>query len=584
MSIQIHNLHVVGIMGFIATLSLPITLFASVDSLESVHADGGRSAGMQLAAVIDTSKSAESFISKDRDSDGFRSGSDQTENATTPEPPESSAMPVKDKEVRATRSGDVTTPTESGADEAGNQQLPTAVIWYKELAEKGDKEAQYNLGAVYETGFGVSLNFEEATKWYLLAAEQDHVLAQLHLGVLYMLGKGVKESSIKGAKWIRAAAKNGNELAKMINDKVLSNDGEFKVDEKKVIAEVHAALENGDIYAQEKLIHVLAKSKKQQKNQPKKERFAGTVTGSGAKPGTVENEVPAFLDDKSRKPLTQEGDIASIRRHANEGDAESQFMLGRMYETGKQVEKDRTHAVTWYRNAASQGHRDAQYRLALSLIYGLGTEKNVVQGGEWLHKAAAQKHEVATRVINYFTSPESGAVNYNCSLAFAWYLERALKGDGDAQLSVGYILENGWGVYQNVNEARQWFLKSEASGTKGASGQLRQMKISQFEGELPKQRTPTVSNEISQPATNENIVDQAKPVSSQPKEKGFFDFDFNFNFGIPSAAKVRSLMVPIGLILIGLTLGMIVFRWMDRMMSSNGQQMPPQNNEESMFR
>ena len=585
MSRQIDKRRRVGLIGILLLSLFPIGVFAATE----------------------LPKGTESFISKDKESDPteFDRSSTNTpmvEPTTTPPAPTSRA-----NEAPTTSSVESNSDAESDAapDTTSNAQLPAAVVWYKDLAEKGDKEAQYNLGAVYETGFGVKVDFKESSKWYQMAAEQEHVLAQLHLGVLYLLGKGVKESSIKGAKWIRASANNGNELAKMINEKVLSSSGDFKLDEKKVIAEVHAALENGDIYAQEKLIHILAKLKKKEQNQPKKERFAGNVTGSGAKPGTVQNEVPAFLNEKSGQQALPESDLISIRRHANEGEAEAQYMLGRMYETGRKVEKDKTHAVTWYKSAASQGHRDAQYRLALSLIYGLGTEKNINQGGEWLHKAAAQKHEAANRLISYFTSPESGAVNYNCSLAFAWNLERALNGDGDAQLSIGYMLENGWGVYQNVAEAREWLVKSRAAGAKGAAGQLRQMKVSEIEGELPtrapvRHEAPIESTSPPSGETNTPVVTQQRsnaqpsnarstttPVTGQtkekPKEKGFFDFDFSFSLpSIPSSMNIKSLMVPVGLILIGLVLGMVVFRWMDRMMSG-GQQPPQQHREESLF-
>jgi len=49
--------------------------------------------------------------------------------------------------------------------------LPAAVLWYQEKAKDGDAEAQYNLGNVYEVGFGVEVSYELAAKWYEEAAE-----------------------------------------------------------------------------------------------------------------------------------------------------------------------------------------------------------------------------------------------------------------------------------------------------------------------------------------------------------------------------------------------------------------------------
>ena len=444
--------------------------------------------------------------------------------------------------------------TEEPTAKSEQTPLPAAVVWYKEMADKGDKEAQYNLGTVYETGFGVLVDDKEAAKWFLKAAEQDHVLAQLKLGILYYLGKGVRESSIKGDKWIRAAAKNGNELAMLLQDKVLAPDITVEIDVKRVVDEVHQALDKGDIYAREKLIHILAKLEKEQKNQPKKERFAGNVTGSGAKPGTVETVVPGFLDKDNDRDANKQNNLASIRRAAKEGDAESQYLLGHMYETGRKVEVDQAQAVKWYTSAALQGQREAQYRLALAYIYGIGIEKNTLKGGEWLTKAAAQKYEVAIELLSYFKSGATGAVDYNKSLLLSVYLERALNGDGEAQLALGYMLENGWGVEANTTEARQWLAKARASGAKGASRQLRRMKVSE-------------------------IVDAAPEASSSTKAAKPKPVNKRIEADIPPPSRFQSLFIPIGLILIGLVLGMMVFRWMDRMNARQGQQ----EKEESFF-
>ena len=38
-------------------------------------------------------------------------------------------------------------------------------------AEQGQREAQYNLGMLYENGSGVPRNYDEAAKWYQRAAD-----------------------------------------------------------------------------------------------------------------------------------------------------------------------------------------------------------------------------------------------------------------------------------------------------------------------------------------------------------------------------------------------------------------------------
>lgn len=71
------------------------------------------------------------------------------------------------------------------------------------LAEQGDKEAQFRLGLFYETQ---RQEFDKSAYWYDLAANQDHPIAQYNLGVLYMMGKGVKKSSASALQlWLKSA-------------------------------------------------------------------------------------------------------------------------------------------------------------------------------------------------------------------------------------------------------------------------------------------------------------------------------------------------------------------------------------------
>lgn len=50
----------------------------------------------------------------------------------------------------------------------------TAMKIWQPLADKGDKEAQYHLGYMYQTGTGVSKDNEKALFWYNAAAKNGH--------------------------------------------------------------------------------------------------------------------------------------------------------------------------------------------------------------------------------------------------------------------------------------------------------------------------------------------------------------------------------------------------------------------------
>ena len=60
--------------------------------------------------------------------------------------------------------------------------------WFHEQAEQGDVDAQYNLGAMYLGGEGVTKNNTEANMWFRKAADQGHATAQAMIGAMYSHG------------------------------------------------------------------------------------------------------------------------------------------------------------------------------------------------------------------------------------------------------------------------------------------------------------------------------------------------------------------------------------------------------------
>ena len=79
-------------------------------------------------------------------------------------------------------------------------------------AEKGDAEAQVQLGARVCGRRGVPVDHGKAVVHYRRAADQGHALAQYLLGSSYFQGEGVDESDLEGLRWIRKAADQGNRL------------------------------------------------------------------------------------------------------------------------------------------------------------------------------------------------------------------------------------------------------------------------------------------------------------------------------------------------------------------------------------
>ncbi len=73
-----------------------------------------------------------------------------------------------------------------------------AIVWYRKSAEQGNSNAQFNLGVLYENGRGTAVDFKQANQWYRKAAVQGDALAIGNLGMLYLRGDGVKVDKIAG--------------------------------------------------------------------------------------------------------------------------------------------------------------------------------------------------------------------------------------------------------------------------------------------------------------------------------------------------------------------------------------------------
>ena len=94
--------------------------------------------------------------------------------------------------------------------EAGlKPDISLAVKWYRKAAEKNLPEAQHMLGNLYSEGRGVPEDYIAAAKWYNKAADQNFAFSQYQMGILYSVGQGVEISPETSSTWFLKAAKAG---------------------------------------------------------------------------------------------------------------------------------------------------------------------------------------------------------------------------------------------------------------------------------------------------------------------------------------------------------------------------------------
>ncbi len=100
-----------------------------------------------------------------------------------------------------------------GYEALARKDYVTAANEYRPLAERGDPEAQYRIGRLYEFGNGYPKDQAQGIAWIRKAAAQNHVDAQQELGYIYATGDGVKQDDVQAAAWFRKAATAGDAQA-----------------------------------------------------------------------------------------------------------------------------------------------------------------------------------------------------------------------------------------------------------------------------------------------------------------------------------------------------------------------------------
>jgi TPR repeat protein len=145
---------------------------------------------------------------------------------------------------------------------------------------------------------------------------------------------------------------------------------------------------------------------------------------------------PAWADFETGMDAYERGNYATAlsewRPLAEEGNAQAQLHLGRLYHQARGVPQDSTTARQWYEKAAAQGYASGQNNLGSLYADGKGVPKDETKGVQWIRKAVEQR-------------------------------------DANGQASLGKMYRNGRGVPQDNVQAYMWFTLGAANGaTRGA--------------------------------------------------------------------------------------------------------------------
>ena len=191
--------------------------------------------------------------------------------------------------------------------------------------------------------------------------------------------------------------------------------------------------------------------------------------------------VSAFLTQEGFAEMSENefaNMIKNIIKHAEQGNANAQNLVGEMYFLGKGVKQDYQEAAKWYRKAAEQGDANAQYNLGFMYKNGQGVKQDYQEAAKWYRKAAKWYRKAADQgranaQYNLGLLYKKGqGVKQDYQEAAKWYRKAAEQGDANAQYNLGFMYENGQGVIQDRKEAAKWYRMAAEEGYAYAQNNL----------------------------------------------------------------------------------------------------------------
>ena len=308
------------------------------------------------------------------------------------------------------------------------EDYENAWIWYQKAAELEAPNAMNILGAMYETGKGVELNYTEAKSWYEKGAEWGNTDAMYNLARLYAKGLGTTQDYDTALTWYEKAAEHGDADACFAIGNMYEIGEGIEQDYSRAVSWYELAAERGSTDAMRALGNMY-------------------LYGEGA------------TQDYSSARTVYE-------RAADLGDAASMYMLGLIYKNGWGVEQDYDEARAWYENAAELGNTDAMNNLGYSFSNGIGVERDYAKALNWFEKAAELGNRTAMYNLGYLYENGEG-VEQDYATAITWYEKAAKLGEVDAMLNLGIIYAQGHSEEQEYFAAAwTWFKKAAEHGNR----------------------------------------------------------------------------------------------------------------------
>lgn len=330
---------------------------------------------------------------------------------------------------------------------------------FASLAQKGDAQAQYQVGQCYLNGHGVLPSLEEGARWVSRAAHHGLAEACFTLATLYAMGlpEGFDPtSSFKSVESLSAKYIDAPRTPDFVQAELWARRG----------------AEAGNADAQALLAHILTHGPAELRDSRQARYWYERAADGGALQGYLGLGFILVAEAKSEEEKRHAA--AYLTKAADGGLATACATLGWMYETGFAVRQSFSRAAHYYEQAATNNIPPAQARYGLMLLKGVGVAANVTRAETWLRRAAYNGDADAAALLGdlYIRGEDFVPIP---SEALKWYRLAAENGHVAATRALALLYLTGTGTKRDPKKAAHWFQVAAAKGDRHATADFGNM-------------------------------------------------------------------------------------------------------------
>lgn len=238
------------------------------------------------------------------------------------------------------------------------QDYTKAKEFFEKAADKGNETALFNLGCMYDTGMGVTQNYAKAAELYQKAADRGNPFAMGNLGTFYKIGRGVPQNAAKAAELYQQASDRNNAVATCNLASLYEKGNGVPQDNAKAFA-LYKKAESMGKCDHLSLCNCYINGLGTERNFDLALQYAiGAYEKDGvSKEQTCKNLIIIANHAKANDPGYNR--VPIYTKAIELGSVDAMLALARMYETGDGVAQDLDKAESCYKDAARAGNKEA---------------------------------------------------------------------------------------------------------------------------------------------------------------------------------------------------------------------------------